>query len=113
MGNRLHVAKVYNVEYATTEAFNWAIEEFHVLLSALNVDYTGEIYDEDFEVEKKEWVMGFERLKNLETLDPDMQEEINNALNGLGYRREEVMDLFLDYLDASDPKNNFMHFSFF
>ena len=55
MGYRLHVARVYNVEYALGDAFNYKSEEFHNLLSALKVEYTGDEYDSDFEVQKDEW----------------------------------------------------------
>ena len=113
MGNRLHVAKHYRVEYAPTEAFNWQIEEFHNLLSALDVDYTGDTYDEDFEVDREHWQKGLEKLKNLENQSQDEREYINDALEELGYKRKEVIDLFKAYLEASDPDDFYMHFSFF
>jgi len=51
MGYRLHVARVYKVEYALGDAFSHKSEEFHNLLSTLKVEYTGDEYDSDFEVQ--------------------------------------------------------------
>ena len=113
MGNRLHVAKKYQVEYAPIEAFNWKIEEFHCLLDALDVDYTGDTYDEDFEVDKENWQSGLEKLKHLESLSQDEQDTINHALEDLRYKRKEVIDLFKAYLEAAEPNDYYMHFSFF
>ena len=52
MGHRLHVAKTYTVEYALPDNFNHEVTEFHDLLKSLDVDYTGESWDDDFEVYK-------------------------------------------------------------
>ena len=49
MGNRLHVAKVYTAEYALPDNFNHEVTEFHDLLTSLDVAYTGESWDDDFE----------------------------------------------------------------
>ena len=50
MGHRLHVAKKYEVEYATSASFNYEVEAFHDLLSSLDVSYTGESWDDQFDV---------------------------------------------------------------
>ena len=38
MGHRLHVAKVYTVEYALPDNFNYEVTELHNLLKSLDVD---------------------------------------------------------------------------
>ena len=43
MGYRLHVARVYKVEYALGDAFSYKSEEFHNLLSAWNMQVTNTI----------------------------------------------------------------------
>ena len=55
MGHRLHVAKTYTVEYALPDNFNHEVTEFHDLLNSLDVSYTGESWDDDFDVYKEDW----------------------------------------------------------
>ena len=43
MGCRLHVAKKYDVQYASIDYFNYLIEAFHYILDALEIDYTGDV----------------------------------------------------------------------
>ncbi len=86
MGYRLHVAKVYRVEYALGDAFNHKCEEFHDLLSALGAEYTGESWDSDFEVSKDDWCKAIDKLKNLDNLeDPDEKAEITECIGKLEY----------------------------
>ena len=68
MGLRLYVAKTYKVEFAYGIAFNYMVSEFHNLLDALDVSYSGETWDDRFDVEKDEWLKGIEVLKNLHNL---------------------------------------------
>lgn len=112
MGFRLHVARTYRVEYATTEAFNYAVEEFHTLLSALDIPFSGDEYDDEFEIDKEDWFKGIGKLKNLTNLREDDQENITDALQGLGCTVEEVIELFESYLRETDPNNYYMKFAF-
>lgn len=113
MGNRLHVAKVYNVRYGNTTGFNYKVEEFHDLLSSLGVDYTGDSYDDDFEVSRDDWNKGISKLENMERLDHDEVQGIQNSLKELGYGRNEVIQLFKDYEAEAEPSSDFLEFSFF
>lgn len=113
MGNRLHVAKVYDVRYGTTTGFNYKTEELHNLLSSLGVEYTGESYDDDFEVSRDDWNKGISKLENMERLDTDDKTEIQEALKKLGCTKEEVIELFKDYEEEAEPKSDFLEFSFF
>ncbi len=63
MGYRLHVARVYKVEYALGDAFNHKCEEFHDLLWACGAEYTGNQYDSDFEVSKDDWCKVIDKIK--------------------------------------------------
>ena len=87
MGYRLHVAKVYKVEYALGDAFSYKVEEFHNLLSACDATYTGESYDSDFEVTKEDWK---------KVIDKD-----------------EVIHMLEYYLEHADPDSDYLHLSFF
>ena len=112
MGFRLHVARTYRVEYGSTEAFNYAVEEFHTLLSALDIPFSGDEYDDEFEIDKEDWFKGIGKLKNLTNLREDDQENITDALQGLGCTVEEAIELFEAYIRESDQGNYYMHFAF-
>ena len=63
MGMRLNYARTYKVEYGQTGMFNCRAWEFHNLLDALGIGYSGESFDEDFECPVDEWNRGVERLR--------------------------------------------------
>lgn len=113
MGNRLHVAKVYDVRYGTTTGFNHKVEELHNLLSSLGVEYTGDSYDDDFEVSRDDWNKGIAKLENFDQLDPDDKYEIQESLKDLGCDRNEVIQLFKEYEAEAETKSDFLEFSFF
>lgn len=113
MGNRLHVAKVYDVRYGSTTGFNYKTEELHNLLSSLGVEYTGESFDDDFEVSRDDWNKGILKLENMEQLDPDDKAEIQDALSKLDCSKEDVIQLFKEYEVEAEPKSDFLEFSFF
>ena len=113
MGYRLHVAKVYKVEYAIGDAFNYKSEEFHNLLSACGVEYTGDEYDSDFEVTKDEWRKAIEMLKHLYDLEDNKREEIKGAIDDLASTTDEVVHMMEYYFEHSDPDNDYLHLSFF
>ena len=113
MSYRLHVAKVYKVEYALGDAFNHKCEEFHNLLSACQVEYTGESYDSDFEVSKDDWKKVIDKVKNLYSLDDNEREEIKGAIDDLGSTTDEVIDMLEYYLNNSEPDDDCLHLSFY
>ena len=113
MGYRLHVAKVYKVEYALGDAFNYKVEEFHNLLSACDATYTGESYDSDFEVTKEDWKKVIDKLKHLYDLDDDKREEIKSAVDDLANTTDEVIHMLKYYLEHADPDSDYLHLSFF
>lgn len=111
MGHRLHVAKKYDIEYSSIENFNREVEEFHDLLTALDITYSGDECDDDFEVNKEEWQEGIEKLKNLgEQID---EEKIRKALDRLNEDLPETITYMQLFLDKSYQDDDFMHLSFY
>lgn len=112
MGNRLYVAKTYKVEYAYGVGFNYMVSELHQLLDALNVSYSGESWDERFDVDKEDWLKGLDKLKNLANLEDNEREEIENALEACEITPEEAIELFEGYYNSSDPDHGYLEFQF-
>ena len=113
MGKRLHIATKYECEWSDMTAFNWKIEEFHDLLSALNVSYTGESWDDEFEVSKDDWQRGIDTLREYDSLDDDARNDIDEALNALECVREEVLKIMEKFMEQSAPNWGYIECSFF
>ena len=113
MGHRLHVAMKYEVEYATSASFSYEVEAFHDLLSSLDVSYTGESWDDQFDVSKEEWQKGMNKLKNLPNLETEEKEDIESALKDLREPLPEIIDFMELLYEKADPKYDFMVLSFF
>lgn len=114
MGYRLHVAKKYDVEYSNGEWFNHKCEELHNLLTALDVNYTGESYDDEFEVSKKDWIKGINKLKNYDNLNEIEKDDIAEAIHFMrDYEIDEIIKSMDVILERSDPSLEYLHFSFF
>ena len=112
MGLRLYVAKTYKVEFDYGIAFNYKVSEFYDLLDSLNVNYSGENWDDRFDVDKEEWLYGIEKLKNLDNLEASEREDINNALDCCEYTLEEAIELFQGYYNSADPDHDYLEFQF-
>ena len=111
MGNRLHVAKTYIVEYSDYEEFNWQQEGFRNLMDALEIELCGETWCGeiwDFEIAKEDWEKGMERLR----ID-EGNRGINRALQSLGKTGGEMLEIMETYLKESDPDFDYLEFSFF
>lgn len=91
MGYKLHCATKYDVKYSHGD-FNHKSEEFHELLDALKVDYSGEQYDSEFEVFRKDWQEAIDKLKNLYSLPQDDQEDIMWVVKKMQYTLEHIID---------------------
>jgi len=113
MGYRLHVCKLYKVEYAMGDAFNYKSMEFHNLLSACDVEYSGDEFDSDFEVSKEEWRKAIDNLKHLHDLDEEKREEIKGAIDDLASTTDEVIHMMEYYLEHGDPDIDYLHLSYF
>lgn len=113
MGKRLHYAKKYQIQFGTTSIFNYETCEFHDLLTSLGITFSGEPYDDDFDVQRNEWEQGLWKLKNLSTLDKATREEITKSLTPL----DEPLDVIVWFMEKalieSDPTNDYIYLSFF
>ena len=112
MGLRLYVAKTYKVEFDYGIAFNYKVSEFHDLLNALEIPYSGESWDERFDVNKEDWLAGLETLKDYNQLDKDQQNSISTALKDCECTLEEAIELFQGYYDSADPEHDYLEFQF-
>lgn len=112
MGKRLYVAKKYDVEWSDEPAcFNWKQEEFHYLMSILEVD-AGEPYDDYFSISVDAWKEGIERLKDYDNLELYTQQEIDEVLKKLEYSRDEIIEIMNKYLNKADSNDGYLYFSF-
>jgi len=109
MGYRLHVASKYDVRYGKTEAFNHKNEEFHCLLRACGVEYTGESNDDTFEVSRADWTNGLiGKLTMLEKLPEEDRLKILACIRELGSTPDEVLDLAKRLIAEADPEHSYI-----
>ena len=113
MGKRLHIATKYECEWSDMTAFNCKTEEFHDLLSALDVSYTGESWDDEFEVSKDDWQKGIDTLREYDSLDDEAMNDIDEALKALECEREKVLKIMEQFMEQSAPNWGYIECSFF
>ncbi len=113
MGFRLHCATTYRVEWGNAIGFNHKIQEFHNLLDSCRCDYSGEEYDINFEVLKKDWRRVTDKLKRPDTLPDDEAEEIEMRVKDLQCTTDEVIDKMERLLNMGEPDSDYLHLSFF
>lgn len=118
MGNRLHVARKYVVEYGTYSNFNWQAVEFHDFLDSMEIeiggtDRTTDTCPWDFEIAKEDWISGIERLKDFNNLSQARQAKIRQALKSVDTTRAEMIEIMETYLQEADPEWDYLEFAFF
>lgn len=113
MGHRLHVAKKYEIEYSSSFGFNNKVVEFHNLLTALNISYNGEIWDDDVEVYREDFKQGLEKLKTYNKLDAEVRTKIDEALSEIDEPVEKIIEIMEKLLIVSDQENEYMLLAFF
>lgn len=113
MGHRLHVAKKYEIKYSSSFGFNYKVIEFHNLLTALDISYNGESWDDDVEVNREDFRQGLEKLKNYDKLDEEKRTKIDEALSEFDEPIEEIIEIMERLLIESDQKNEYMLLAFF
>lgn len=113
MGHRLHVARKYEIEYSSSFGFNNKVVEFHNLLTALDISYNGESWDDDVEVNREDFRQGLEKLKSYDKLDAGQRTEIDEALNELDEPVEKIIEIMEKLLIVSDQENEYMLLAFF
>lgn len=114
MGNRLHIAKIYEVKYADISDFNYKSDTLYQLFSLLQVENFWESdNNDDFEIPRDDFDEKLDYLRNLPDNDPN-REEILSLCEQLGYPRpQDLADRLQEFVDASDPRDEYLHFSFF
>ena len=113
MGHRLHVARKYEIEYSSSFGFNYKVVEFHNLLTALDISYNGESWDDDVEVNRENFRQGLDKLKTYDKLDAEKRTKIDEALSELDEPIEEIIEIMEKLLTKSDQKNEYMLLAFF
>ena len=102
MGYRLHVAKKYVVEYTTSASFSYEVEAFHDLLSSLDVSYTGESWDDQFEVTKEDWPKYYDDTESLLKAASEALGEELKTMADLEEAIAESNDYSLHYIEVVD-----------
>ena len=127
MGHRLHVAKKYDVQYAGGSAFNYKVEEIHELLSVCcenGYPYNGDSYDDEFEVEKSDWLEMIEVIKyahGLPSAIPDIDnreiwfdcEQVKGACGKFDESLEDLLEMLQYFYDNAEPNESILHLCFF
>lgn len=115
MGKRVHVVKK-QMEYGTTEAFNWSQEEFKSLLNALDCGVSEqEEYSDFFESECDEYEKAIGYLKeykdgkrDFDAIDSD---DVDAALSELGMTAEQVLEVMESFWNERDKNSGWIQFS--
>ena len=88
MGMRVHVCTKHIVEYGRSEGFNYTYQDFKNMLNELGCEYSGEIDETDWEVERDKFNEALNLIK-------EYKAEIVKAAKG-----EDVGDI--DDIDIDD-----------
>ena len=113
MGHRLHVARKYEIEYSSSFGFNNKVVEFHNLLTALDISYNGESWDDDVEVNRENFRQGLDKLKTYDKLDAEKRTKIDEALSEIDEPVEKIIEIMEKHLIVSDQENEYMLLAFF
>ena len=116
MGSRLHVATTYQVSYQNSpELYHWQAGPFQNLLMTIGVNFTGELWDNNFEVsaEELEAAIALElEGKDEDFIDDEIMDLINELYDGEGTAKKCAEDL-RRYIEVADKSSGWLHFSFF
>ena len=122
MGNRVHVAKAYKVEYADTEAFNWKHTDFFDLLQTLGAEPNWMNGDSDapdwqFECTKEDYHDAVENLQmhieSPEVYDKETQEDYLRVISHLEEEPKEVLRLMKEFERLAATDDGYIHFAAF
>lgn len=119
MGQNLHVAKKYEVEYGKTTGFPNKAYTFYNLLDDLGAqpnatDSNGDMYSDYFECPVLDYDDAIKNLK-MYIKDPNLLElrgtnRIKDDLEEAGMTAEEALDLMERYQSEADTSDGFLHF---
>lgn len=120
MGKRVHVAKKYEVEYGSTESFNYKDDKFYDILLMLgaepnNVGAPDDTMSDIFECPVNDYRDALENLKvhieSPEVYQPEDHEEIVEAAREAGHTLESLLDVMQRYYDEADKRDGWLHFA--
>ena len=110
MGDRLHVAKKYDVAFSDVVGFNNEIESFQRLMDLLEIYPEGEIVIEnDFKIGKMDWERGIQNLKEICCCG----KALSDILDRFGMTQDELISKMEMFLKESDPNNEWLVFCFY
>ena len=103
---RLHVATKYQIEYSDIEFFNWKQLKFADLLEVVGICVDPSEDSSRFDFDKDDMEM---LIHEVLTSDND---KVLKAVEAMRESRENIADKLLQLLDASEPKDNYIHLRF-
>ena len=119
MGMRVHVCTKHIVEYGRSEGFNYTYQDFKNMLNELGCEYSGEIDETDWEVERDKFNEALNLIK-------EYKAEIVKAAKGedkLACDKkadtfsesdvDEVINLMERYEAEGEPGSSYLNFSAF
>lgn len=113
MSKKLYVAKKYDVQWGDHSNFNYKVFEFHRLLTVLGVEYSGEPFDDEFDVSEEDLTKAAWNLEHYDMLEESTRNDIDKALKGLDCTLDEAATSLWNYVEEGDCNDGYYHFSFF
>lgn len=135
MGMRVHVCTKHIVEYGHSEGFNYTYQDFKNMLCGLGCDYSGEIDDTDWEVDRDKYNKALnlikahkaEIVKAAKGLDIDVNgiDNISRVATSMRYACDkdvaafsesdvdDVIELMERYEEEGEPGSCYLNFSAF
>lgn len=135
MGMKVHVCTKHIVEYGKTEGFNYTYQDFKYMLEMLGCDYTGDIAETDWEVDRDNFNDALnlikahkaEIVKAAKGLDIDVDgiDNISSVATNMRYACDkdvaafsesdvdEVIELMERYEEEGEPGSCYLNFSAF
>lgn len=114
MGNRLHVCKKYDVEFANISDFNWktqGVENLFAYFSDYYTDINANIFDY---AENDFWNM-VKTFKDYAVLESEkVKKDLKKLSEDVGYDDPtELGEVLEEFYKAADTSDGFIHFSMF
>lgn len=106
MGHRLHAQKIHVIEYGSTEAFNWAVEEIDNIITDLCPSHWSDDMEHgnptNYEIDKEEFA---NMISTLEDMDDEYFEDTYLYVYS-ELTREYVIETFKSFLKESENNNS-------
>lgn len=122
MGKRVHVAKKYEVEYGSTESFNWKDDKFYDILGTLgatpnNCGAPDDCLADEFECDKESYEVALQTLRAFVERGEEPEwytaDELRECIEQCGHTPESLLEVMQDYYDEADKRDGYLHFASF